>query len=85
MSKVSRNCAKEWGLEKETKVYQRFLIEKKSEFFYSFTYIFPDYMAHEITKEFRKNRHFENMTAGFLLRCQKSLRQTTLEIMHFQG
>ena len=32
-----------------------------------------------------KNSHFENMTAGFLLRCQNSLWQTTSEIMHIQG
>ena len=43
---------KDWGLEKETKVYPRFLIEKKSDFFYSFTCIFPHYMGHDITKEF---------------------------------
>ena len=39
-----------------------------------YTCILPDYMAHDITKEFWKNSHFENMTAGFLLRCQNSLR-----------
>ena len=33
-------------------------------------------MAHESPKEFWKNRHFENMTAGFLRRCQNSLWQT---------
>ena len=35
-------------------------------------------------KNFEKNSHFENMTAGFLLSCQNSLRQTTPEIKHFQ-
>ena len=39
-----------------------------------FTCILPDYMAHGITKEFWKNGHFENRRAGFLLRCQNSLR-----------
>ena len=34
----------------------------------------PDYMAHDITKEFWKNRHFEHMTAGFPLSCQNPLR-----------
>ena len=31
-----------------------------------FTCILPHYAAHDITKEFWKNSHFENMTAGFL-------------------
>ena len=39
-----------------------------------FTYISIDYLVHEITKEFWKNSHFENMRTGFLQRCQKSLR-----------
>ena len=33
-------------------------------------YILIDYLVHEIFKEFRKHSHFENMRAGFLLRCQ---------------
>ena len=41
--------------------------------FILFTYILIDYLFHEITKEFWENSHFENMRAGFLLRCQKSL------------
>ena len=40
---------KDWRLKKLTKVYSRFLIEKKSEFFYPFTCIFPDHMVYEIT------------------------------------
>ena len=36
--------------------------------FYFFTCILPDYVAHEIIKEFGKNSHFENMTAGSLLK-----------------
>ena len=32
-------------------------------------WILTDYVAHDITKVFWKNSHFENMTAGFLLRC----------------
>ena len=39
----------------------------------SFTCILSHYTVHEIPKEFWKNSHFENMTAGFLLRCQNSL------------
>ena len=42
-------------------------------------------MSHEIIKEFWKNIHFEKMTAGFLQRCQNSLRWNTLEIKHFQA
>ena len=30
--------------------------------FYFFAYILPDYMAHDITKEFEKIDHFENIT-----------------------
>ena len=43
---------------------------------YFFTYILPDYMAHDIPKEFKKNNLFEYMTAGFLLRCPKSEKKT---------
>ena len=73
----------DWGLEKETKVFPRFSIENKTVFLCSFTYIFPDYVGHDITKEFGKNSHFENMTAGFLQRCQNLLRYFTPEMMHF--
>ena len=34
---------------------------------------------------FERNSHFENMTAGFLLRCQNLLRYFTPEMMHFQA
>ena len=37
--------------------------------FIFFTCFLPDYMAHDIRKEFWKNVHFENMPAVFLLRC----------------
>jgi hypothetical protein len=46
--------------------------------FYFFTSILPDYVAHELTKDFLKSSHFENITTGFLLKCQNTLRQTTL-------
>ena len=52
--------------------------------FYFFTCILPDYVAHESLKEFWKNIYFENMRAGFHLRCQNSLRFVTPEMMHFQ-
>ena len=42
----------------------------------------PDYMAHDITTNFGKKRHFENMTAGFPLRCQNLTRQITHKMMH---
>ena len=48
--------------------------ENLKKVFYFFTYILIDYLVHEITKEFWKNSHFENMRADFLLRCPNSLR-----------
>ena len=59
--------------------------KKFKNWFYFFTCISPDYMGHDINKEFRKNSHFENMTAGFLQRCQNLLRRFTPEIIHFQA
>ena len=50
-----------------------------------FTYILPNYVPHESQKEFWKNSHFENKRAGFLLMCQKSLRQNTPKMMYFQA
>ena len=57
---------------------------KSSELFKPFYLHFLDYVAHEITKEFLKNSHFENMTAGFLRRCQNSLRQISPKKYLFQ-
>ena len=51
---------------------------------YFFTYALPDYMAHSIPKEFWKNSHFENMTAGFLLWCKNLLWQIAPKMMHLQ-
>ena len=51
---------------------------------YFFTCILPDYMAHNISKEFLEDSHFENTTAGFLLRCQNLLRLIPPKMMHFQ-
>ena len=56
------------------KCYQFFKNEKFKKIFHLFTCILPNYVPHEITKEFWKMSHFWNMTAGFLLRCQNSLR-----------
>ena len=44
-----------------------------------------NYVAHETTKRFWKNSHFENMRAGFHRRCQNSLRQTSPEMVHIQA
>ena len=57
-----------------------FINLKLKKHFIFFTYILPNdanYVAHELTKEFLKSSHFENITTGFLLRCQNTLRQTT--------
>jgi hypothetical protein len=40
-------------------------------------------MAHGFPKEFKKNSHFENITAGFLLRCQNLLQQIPPKMMRF--
>ena len=66
------------------KFYQFFIKEKLKKTFYFLTYILPNYVLHDITKEFWKSSHFENMTAGFLLRSQNPLRWYTPEKMHFQ-
>ena len=55
------------------KWYQLFINEELKKLIYFFTCILPYYVTHEITKEFWKNSHFENMTAGFLLWGQKTL------------
>ena len=60
-----------------------FINKKFWKTFCFFTCILPDYVAHDITKEFWKNSHFENMTAGFLLRCQNWLRYEISLIWHW--
>ena len=55
------------------KCYQFFINKKLKKIFYIFTCILPNYVPHEITKEFWKNSHFENITAGFILRSQNLL------------
>ena len=72
------SCAKKYDSSKLT----IFISEKFKKLFYFFTCILPDYVAHDITKDFFLNSHFENMTAGFLLRCQNLLRYFTPEMMH---
>ena len=66
------------------KCYQFFIKAKLKQIFHFLTCILPNYLPHEIAKEFWKNSHFENMTAGFSLSCQNSLRWNTPEKMHFQ-
>ena len=60
----------------DTKVYSTILLVlgSKNDFIF-FTTILPDYVTHESQIEFWKNSHFENTRAGFLLRCQNTLRQ----------
>ena len=43
----------------------------------------PDYVGHQSLKDFFLNSHFENMTAGFLLRCQNTLRREICLICHW--
>ena len=62
---------------------QFFIKEKLKKTFYFLTCILPNYVPHEITKEFWKSSHFWNVTACFLLRCQNSLRWSTPEKNHF--
>ena len=63
-----KRFAKEWELEKETKVNSEFLLIKSSGIISFFTSILPDYMTHDSSKKFLTNSHFENRRAGFLLR-----------------
>ena len=71
---------------KQYKFEFNFLCNKKFKIWFDFfTCILPDNVAHDITKEFWRNSHFEKITAGFLLRCQNLLRRNTPEIMQFQA
>ena len=65
------------------KCYQFFIHKKLKKLFYFLTCILPNYVTHEITKEFWKNSLFENMLTGFLLRCQNSLRWEICMIFHW--
>ena len=65
------------------KFYQFFINEKFKKILNFFTCILPNYVPHEITKEFWKNSHFENVRADFLLRCQNSLRWEICLICHW--
>ena len=69
----------------ESTIFKNSIGEKFRKQLYFFTCISPDYVFHESPKEFWKNNHFENMRASFLRRCQKSLWQTSHEMMHIQA
>ena len=69
----------------DSTIYKNFVREKFRKQFQFFTCILPDYLSHESLKVFWKNSDFENMGAGFLRRCQNTLRQNSLEMMHFQA
>ena len=55
----------------QTKVFPKFLLMKSSGNHFIFL---PDYVSHEILKEFWKNSRFENMRADFLMRSQDNCR-----------
>ena len=65
------------------KCYQYFINKELKKTFHFLTCILPNYVPHEITKEVWKNSQFENITAGFLLSCQNSLRREIGCICHW--
>ena len=65
------------------KIYQFFINRKLKKILYFVTYILTNNVPHEITQIFWKNSQFENMMAGFLLRCQNSLRWEICLICHW--
>ena len=67
---------------RDKSIFKKSISEKFRKKFYFFTYILPDYMAHDIPKDFLKNNHFENMTAGFPLSFQNLTWQITHKMMH---
>ena len=62
---------------------QYFFNKKFKNHIYFLTCILPDYIAHDVSKEFFKNSHFEIMTAGFQLRSQNTLRWEKSLICHW--
>ena len=68
----------------QTKVLSTFHKEKLEKLFFFLTCILPDYLPHEITKEFWKNSHFKNMTAGFVLSIIIHIRKNLLEFKNIQ-
>ena len=83
-AKTKPTCGnKDWGLKKYTKLNTIFSNKKLRNCVYSFTCMLPNHMGNNIFKDFLKNSLFENMTAGFLLTCQKSLRREISLICHW--
>ena len=72
-------------IKKQKKVSSNFLLIKSSRNNFIFYLYLSGYVFNESSKEFWKNSNFEKMRAGFLWRCQNSLRQNSPEIMHFQA
>ena len=68
----------------DSTIFKKFISKKFRKLFYFSTFILPDHMHHESQKQLKK-KHYENTKAGFLLRCQNSLWQTSPEMMHFQA
>ena len=61
-------------------IFKKFISEMlRKQINFSLAFYLIKYLAHAITKDLCKNSNFENIRAGFLLRCQNSLWQTTLE------
>ena len=65
------------------KCYQFFIYLKLKKLIHFFTCILPNSVSYEIIKKFWKINHFENMTPGFLRRCQNSLRWEICLICHW--
>ena len=70
---ISR-LSKDWPAKEVTITILFFSSKTLRQCFIFLIYTLIDYLVHEISKEFWKHSHFENMRAGFLLRCQNWLR-----------
>ena len=76
--------SKVWTLKNNTNLIPFFCLIKSSKIDFishlHFTWLYGSWYQQRILKI----SHFENMTAGFLQRCQNLLRHFTPEMMHFQ-
>ena len=72
-------------IKKQTKVYSNFLLIKSSRNDVIFLPVLYLVMSVMKAQKNLKNSKFENIRAGFLRRCQNSLRQSSPDIMHFQA
>ena len=68
-----------------TKVNWKFSLMKSSKKHFIFlpAFYLIMWLMISVTKEFKKNSHLENTTAGFLLKCQTSLRYEISLIYHW--